>query len=230
TRPSRQKTVSMPPTSCSWQTSCPFRSTSRMASKSSFFTSAVVSVFASASPSGWRSTGMPGYAWGIAMGVLSGLRGISPNIAANMEGALAVQEGSGVVDRLPERLAVQGIGGGAALGLQSVHQMIGRVLGGNVLDAQLGELLVVNEDVPDATCVAAALGHDDPFRVGTSHDRLSLLHPGLMGLNEGSNVAEGPLSRSRALRVGWRTQGCGSTPRPGRFGRRRAPTVRTVVA
>jgi hypothetical protein len=45
--------------------------TSRMASKASFFTSAEVSVFASASPRGWRLTGMPGNACGIAMIVLS---------------------------------------------------------------------------------------------------------------------------------------------------------------
>jgi hypothetical protein len=97
-----------------------------------------------------------------------------------MDGALAIQEGSDVVDRLPERLAVQGIGGRAALGLQSVHQVLGRVFGRNVLDAQLGELLVVNEDVSDAARMAAARGHDDPVRVGTSHDRLSLPHLELM--------------------------------------------------
>jgi len=102
------------------------------------------------------------------------------SIAAEMNGALAVQEGSDVVDRLPKHFAVQRIGGCAALGLQSVHQMLGRLFGRNVLDAQFGELLVVNEDVSNAARMATALGHDDSFRVGTSHDRLSRLQEVLM--------------------------------------------------
>jgi hypothetical protein len=132
------------------------------------------------SPHSREVKGMDDDPRGIAMEVPSGLRGVSLSIATEMNGALAVEESSDVVDRLPERLAVQGIGGRAALGLQAVHQVLGRVFGGNVLDAQLGELPVVNEDVSGAARMAAAFGHDDPFRVGTSHDRLSLFQLEIM--------------------------------------------------
>jgi hypothetical protein len=102
---------------------------------------------------------------------------MSMNITPRMYVSLPVEEGSDVVDRQPHRLAVRRIGGGAAGGFQPVREMFGSLFGRDVLDSHLGEVLVINVDGMDAASMAATLGHDDPFRVGT-HRSVLITAPG----------------------------------------------------
>jgi hypothetical protein len=87
--------------------------------------------------------------------------------------ALPVDEGSGVVNRQPDLLAVLRIGDHSESRFQPAREVRGGPIGGHVFHAHLREGLVMDEEGMDTACVAAIFGHDDPFRVGTHHWLLS---------------------------------------------------------
>src|SRR5262249_28753254 len=79
---------------------------------------------------------------GMAAGAVSGSPGQLRSITPDVSGSLPVKEGADIIDRLPDRVAMQRIGGRGARDLQPARQMQGRLPGGDVLDAHLGEVLV----------------------------------------------------------------------------------------
>jgi hypothetical protein len=119
------------------------------------------------------------------------------NITPETDGYLSVHEGSEVVDRQPDRLAARRIGDDVDSVFQPVREVPGGSLSGHGFHAQLGEGLVMDDEGMVIASVAATLGHDDPFRVGTRHDRLSLLSQEVIGLDEVSNVVDGLLDLPR---------------------------------
>src|SRR3954451_18540270 len=99
----------------------------------------------------------------------------SGDVAPRMGVTLTVEECLGVGQRAQDGLAVRLVGNGIESGLQPVREVTGRPFGGQGFDAHLGEGLMVNQDNMHAAALAATLGHDDSFRVGTFHGCLSSL-------------------------------------------------------
>src|SRR6476661_1413777 len=94
-----------------------------------------------------------------------------------MDGTLPVEKGPEVVDHGPDRFKVRPVRDTVEGGRQSVHEVAGRLLGGHPLGPHFGEVLVVNLHGMNVACVAGAVGHDNPSRVGT-HRSVLITAPG----------------------------------------------------